>query len=65
MPDQAAERRETDLSADRLTAWMREAADEIEGAHAFLDAEDVPRINPGTDNEFTLAARIAYLTGVR
>lgn len=46
---------------DTLVAWVREAADEIEKAHAFLDDCGVPRSLPGTEVECTLAARIALL----
>lgn len=46
---------------DKLTAWLREAADELDKAHAFLDHLEVPRAIPGSDNECTLAARIALL----
>ena len=46
--------------AEKLVAWVREAADELEKAHAFLDAHDVPRSVPGHEpTECTLAARIA------
>jgi hypothetical protein len=44
---------------DKITAWLREAADELDKAHAILDAHDVPRSLPGTGVECTLAARIA------
>lgn len=49
---------------DKLTAWLREGADEIDKAHAYLDAVGVPRaLSPehGGDGttECTLAARIA------
>lgn len=48
---------------EKLVAWVREAADELENAHHVLDTFDVPRrINP--DAECTLAARIALLAGV-
>jgi hypothetical protein len=46
---------------DILAAWLREAADEIDKAHAYLDAIGVPRRVPGSANECTLAARIALL----
>lgn len=53
-------------SADKLVDWLREAADEIHNAHVILDTMGVPRINPAPGGaEFTLAARIAYLGGVR
>lgn len=44
---------------DTLIAWVREAADELEKAHAYLDVYEVPRSIPGTDAECTLAARIS------
>jgi hypothetical protein len=44
---------------DKLIAWLREGADELEKAHAVLDLADVPRSLPGSDVECTLAARIA------
>jgi hypothetical protein len=44
---------------DKLTAWLREAADEIDKAHAILDEAGMPRRLPGSDVECTLAARIA------
>jgi hypothetical protein len=47
--------------AEKLVAWLREAADELEKAHAFLDALGVPRQMPGTDVDCTLAARIGLL----
>jgi hypothetical protein len=47
--------------AEKLVAWLREAADELEKAHRILDAEDVPRSLPDSDAECTLAARIALL----
>lgn len=46
--------------ADQLTAWLREAADEIDNAHRVLDGCGIPRTNPASGNELTLAARIAY-----
>lgn len=54
---------------DKLAAWLREAADEIDKAHAILDAHDIPRGLPrnlGGDGktECTLAARIAMAIGV-
>lgn len=49
---------------DRMVAWVREAADELEKAHAFLDAHGVPRaLNPDDAVECTLAARIALAFG--
>ena len=49
---------------DKLVAWLREAADELENAHALLDAYKTPRKLPaglGGDGttECTLAARIS------
>lgn len=49
----------------RLVAWLREAADELENAHAVLDGDDVPRINPSTGRAFTLVARVAFLSDLR
>jgi hypothetical protein len=46
---------------DKLAAWLREAADELDKAHALLDDLGVPRSTPGSDVECTLAARIALL----
>jgi hypothetical protein len=47
---------------DKLVAWLREAADELEKAHAFLDHLGVPRSIPGNEPvECTLAARISLL----
>ena len=47
---------------DVLVAWLREAANELEKAHAVLDFLKVPRsLKPGSDVECTLAARIALL----
>lgn len=47
---------------DKLAAWLREGADEIDKAHAVLDVAGVPRSIPGSDVECTLAARIALIT---
>lgn len=47
--------------AELLIAWVREAADELEKAHAYLDALDVPRGFPDSDADCTLAARISIL----
>jgi hypothetical protein len=44
---------------DVFIAWVREAADELEKAHAILDEAGAPRSIPGSDTECTLAARIA------
>lgn len=50
---------------DTLIAWLREGADELEKAHAFLDHLEVPRSIPGNGpTECTLAARIALLAEV-
>jgi hypothetical protein len=54
---------------DKMSAWLREAADELDKAHAILDAYGVPRSLPRSlggdgETECTLAARIAVaLTG--
>ncbi len=48
---------------DKLVAWLREGADELEKAHRLLDAYSVPRCLPGTEVECTLAARIALAFG--
>lgn len=50
--------------AEKMVAWVREAADELEKAHRILDDEGVPRerTTPGALVEtvpMTLAARIA------
>lgn len=50
---------------EKLIAWLHEGARELETAHAYLDAEGVPRDNPESGNPFTLAARIAYHDGAR
>lgn len=45
---------------DKLIAWLREGADELEHAHRILDEAGVPRSLPGVEDvECTLAARIA------
>ena len=44
---------------DKLVAWLREGADELEKAHRTLDNYGVPRSRPGSDCECTLAARIS------
>lgn len=50
--------------AETLVAWVREAADELEKAHAYLDeCADAPRDRDGV--QMTLAARIAWLDGLR
>lgn len=52
--------------AEKLVSWLREGADELEKAHALLDAEGVPRtLIEGDPTEMTLAARIAYAMGAR
>lgn len=51
------------MQADQLVAWLLEGAHEIQNAHEALDGFDVPRINPDTGNEMTLAARIAKALG--
>lgn len=61
-----AAEKEPEQDADKLVAWMREAADELEKAHRYLDeVAQVPRENPDTGNPFTLTARIAYRDGYR
>jgi len=46
--------------AEKLIAWIREAANELEKAHALLDEAGVPRSREeGVD--MTLAARIYTL----
>jgi hypothetical protein len=47
--------------AEKLVAWVREAANELEKAHAFLDALGIPR--GLSDADCTLAARISLLAG--
>ena len=47
--------------SDKLTAWMREAADEIDKAHVILDNYEVPRSLTNDGVEMTLAARINYV----
>ena len=47
--------------AAKLVAWLREAADELEKAHRYLDDIDVPRRLLSSEVELTLVARIAYL----
>lgn len=47
--------------AEKIVAWMREAANELEKAHKCLDVLRVPRSLPGSSHECTLAARIALL----
>lgn len=51
--------------ADTQVAWLRDGARDLEKAHAILDQLGVPRDNPESGNPFTLAARVAYLHGVR
>jgi hypothetical protein len=60
----ALPRGSTSRDGDTLVAWVREAADELEKAHAILDVHGVPRglpVEMGGDGktECTLAARIA------
>lgn len=45
--------------SDKLSAWLREAADEIDAAHVLLDAHRVERTVSEDGTECTLAARIA------
>lgn len=48
--------------AEKLVAWLREGANELELAHALLDEYGVPRGRPKSEGiEMTLAARIYYL----
>jgi hypothetical protein len=47
--------------AEQLVAWLREAANELEKAHAILDEAGVPRVRAETGNAMTLAARIHTL----
>lgn len=47
--------------AELLVAWVREAADELEKAHALLDDIRVPRGCGPENTPMTLAARIAVL----
>lgn len=47
-------------NGDKMVAWLREAADEIEKAHALLDDLKVPR-GRSEGIEMTLAARISTL----
>ena len=46
---------------DKLSAWLREAARELDTAHATLDNLGVPRSIPGSVVECSLAARITLL----
>lgn len=49
------------VDSDKLVAWLREAASEIETAHALLDHLDVPD-GPADDGiDGSLAARILML----
>lgn len=45
--------------AEKLIAWLREGAYELQNAHRVLDDAGVPRRN--AEAEYTLAARIALL----
>jgi hypothetical protein len=45
---------------DKLAAWLREAAYEIQNAHAGLDNANIPR-TAEDGASYTLAARIALL----
>jgi len=49
--------------AEKLIAWMREGADELEKAHLVLDMANIPRKLTGTDVEYTLSARIVLGLG--
>jgi len=44
--------------AKKMMLWLIDAAEEIGKAHNALDTLGVPRRNPATGNEFSLAARI-------
>lgn len=47
---------------DKLVAWLREAANEIEKAHASLDLIGVPRRTSKMSKiDMTLSARIVWL----
>lgn len=49
--------------AEKMVAWVREAADELENAHAMLDVLGAPaKSKDGTP--YSLAARIARLGGI-
>lgn len=50
--------------AEKLITWLREAADELEKAHAYLDHLGVPRGMDDDGIDCTLAARIALLVEV-
>ena len=53
-------------SAGLMQEWLVEAANELADAHQQLDVAGVPRVNPEEGGvEFTLAARIFYLTESR
>jgi hypothetical protein len=57
--DKAPER-----DSDRLVAWLREGAHELENAHRVLDECPVPRV--AVDGKaLSLAGRIAWLLGDR
>lgn len=46
--------------AEKLVAWLREAATELEKAHRVLDDENVPR-EAANGVTYSLAARIVVL----
>jgi|tagenome__1003787_1003787.scaffolds.fasta_scaffold17621658_2 hypothetical protein len=50
-----------------MTAWLREAANELDTAHTVLDTYGVPRRidHDGRNAECTLAARITLALGAR
>lgn len=45
---------------EKLIAWLEEAADELRGAHVFLDYRGVPKAGPNGEG-VTLAWRIGWL----
>lgn len=49
--------------AEKMIAWLREAADELEKAHKLLDDCGVPRVLRD-EVPMTLAARIAVMSGM-
>ena len=59
MPDPVLQTPSAMADGDKMAAWLREAADELDKAHAYLDANEVPRSLSGDGVECTLAARIA------
>lgn len=51
--------------AEKLIAWVREAAYELENAHRVLDDEGIPREEFRSRAALTLAGRIHVLTQER